>query len=157
MIAMVILGPFEFHGAIDAWTEYLCMNRLRDSLELSSLSRELLGYGSEWWLGEVVWPEGHNPDDNEGGVLPLTVAGKAVWGRDGDGVVGRKLVPHTDEAVAVFRRGQSRDARVWLEDYGWSRAPKFETAMGMINAALSTSGALKREAFRAFRARPVGH
>jgi hypothetical protein len=41
MIAMVILGPLEFHGAIDPWTEYLCMERLPDgSLELSSRSRE---------------------------------------------------------------------------------------------------------------------
>jgi hypothetical protein len=71
MIAMVILGPLEFHGAIDAWTEYLCMERLPDgSLELSSRSRELLGYGHDWWLGEVVWPAGHNPDENEDGVLP---------------------------------------------------------------------------------------
>jgi len=64
MIAMVILGPFEFHGAIDAWTEYLSMERLPDG---SLRSRELLGYGHDWWLGEVVWPAGHNPDENEGG------------------------------------------------------------------------------------------
>ena len=59
---MVILGPFEFHGAIDAWTEYLCMKRLTDgSFELSSRSRELLGYCGDWF-GEPVWPEGCSPD-----------------------------------------------------------------------------------------------
>ena len=137
---MVILGPFEFHGGMDAWSEYLCMERMPDgSLELSSRSRELLGYGVDWRLGEVVWQESYNPDENEGCDLPLTVAGKAVWVRDGHGVVGRKLVPHTDEAVAVFRPSQCRDARAWLEEYGWSRAPNFETAMEMINAALSTA------------------
>jgi|SRR5271166_1137149 len=145
MIDMVILGPLEFHGAIDAWTEYLCIERLTDgSLELSSRSRELLGYCGDWRLGEVVWPEGYSPDaddpDQDVDVLPLTVAGKLVWGRDRDGVVGHKLFPHSNDAVAVFRRGQSRDARVWLEDYGWSRAPSFEAAMEMINAALSTGG-----------------
>ena len=41
----VILGPLEFSGRIDAWTEYLCMERLADgSLELSSRAPELLGY-----------------------------------------------------------------------------------------------------------------
>jgi hypothetical protein len=25
MMAMVILGPSEFHGSLDAWDEYLCM------------------------------------------------------------------------------------------------------------------------------------
>ena len=134
---MVILGPLEFHGAIDAWTEYPCMRRLADgSLELSSRSRELLGY-ENWWLGEVVWPEGHDPDENEGGVLPLTVAGKHVLGRDGDGVVGRDLVLHSDEAVAAFCSGHRREARAWLEEYGWGRAPNFEAAMGHIRAALS--------------------
>jgi hypothetical protein len=39
MIAMVILGPLEFHGAIDPWTEYLCMERLPDgSLDWRSVS-----------------------------------------------------------------------------------------------------------------------
>jgi hypothetical protein len=133
---MVILGSLEFHGMIDAWTEYLCMEKLADgTVELSSRSRELLGY-NDWWLGEVVWPEGYNLDDNDGGVLPLTVAGKSVWGKDGDGIVGHDLVPHQDGAVAVFRSGQSADCRAWLEEYGWSRAPNFEAAMKKITETL---------------------
>jgi hypothetical protein len=138
----VILGPLEFSGAIDAWTEYLCMERLADgSLELSSRSKELLGYG-DWWDGEVVWPEGYNPDDpdTDEDVLPLTVGGKTVSGRDGDGIIGHELVPHNDDAVAVFRRGQSEDARVWLQRYGWSRTPNFEAAMEKIKNALSPDG-----------------
>jgi hypothetical protein len=94
-------------------------------LELSSRSNEVLGYG-DWWDGEVVWPEGYEPDANDHDkaedVLPLTVGGKTVRGRDGDAVVGEKLVPHYDYSVATFRPGQSADARVWLEDYGWSTA-----------------------------------
>lgn len=121
---------------IDAWTEYLCMERLSDgTVELSSRSRELLGY-DDWWLGAVVWPEWYNLDDNDGGVLPLSVAGKLVWGQDGDGIVGHDLVPHDDGAVAVFQPGRCQEARVWLEDYGWSRAPNFEAAMEKITEAL---------------------
>lgn len=135
----VILGPLEFSGAIDAWTEYLCIERLADgSLELSSRCNELLGYG-RWRDGEVVWPDGYNPDADED-VLPLTVGGKTVLGRDGDYIVGRKLVPRSDDAFAVFGPGQSEDARGWLEDYGWSRAPDFEAAMEKIKNALSVDG-----------------
>ena len=47
-------------------------------------------------------------------------------------MVGRELVPHTGEAVAVFRLGQSQEARLWLEDYG-STSPKVEAAMEKIN------------------------
>ena len=44
--------------------------------------------------------------------------------------------PAHDDAVAVFGPGQSEDARGWLEDYGWSRAPNFEAAMEKIKNAL---------------------
>jgi hypothetical protein len=89
---VVILGPLEFHGAIDAWAEYLCVERLADgSLELSSRSGELLGYSGDWF-GEPVWPEGCGPDVDED-VLSTTVGGKTILGRDRDGVVGHKLVP----------------------------------------------------------------
>src|SRR5271166_6050202 len=107
----MILGKREFHGLVDGSTEYLCAERRPGrSLELSSRSRELLGYSGEWF-GEPVWPEGEQ--DVDGVALPLTVDGKPVWGRDGDGVVGYQLAPHTDEAVAVFRPGQSQEARQW--------------------------------------------
>jgi hypothetical protein len=134
---MIILGPMEFYGRLDAWNEYLWRERLEDgSLEFSSRRRVLLGYENSWF-GEVVWPEGHNPDENEGDILPVTVDGTAVWGRDGGGVVGHQLVPYGDEAVRVFRPGESEDAQGWLEDYGWARAPNFEAAIEMIKDALS--------------------
>jgi hypothetical protein len=69
--------------------------------------------------------------------LPLTIGGKAVLGRNGDGVVGEALVPHSDDAVAVFRRGQYQQVRDWLEGYGWGKAPGFETAMRNIKSALA--------------------
>ena len=51
---MVMLGPLEFHGMIDAWTGYLCLKQLADGgVELSSRAREVLGYG-DWWLGDVL-------------------------------------------------------------------------------------------------------
>ena len=136
---MVILGPLEFRGMTDAWTEYLCIEQLADGgVELSSRSRELLGYG-DWWLGDVVWPDGYVPDQDNpdaDAVLPLTVAGKAVFGRDGDGIVGHELVPHSDDAVAVFRPEQSADARAWPEGYGWRRAPNFEAGMEKLTEIL---------------------
>ena len=56
MSDMVILGPLEFHGAIDAWLEYLCVERRADgSLELSSRSRELLGYSGDEM--ETAWSD----------------------------------------------------------------------------------------------------
>jgi hypothetical protein len=109
-------------------------------MQLTVHSRELLGYSGDWF-GEPVWPEGYSPysadlDANEE-VVPLAVGGKNVLGRDGDGVVGHDLVPHSDRAVAVFCPGQSRYARAWLEDYGWDRASNFEAEMRKITAALS--------------------
>jgi hypothetical protein len=92
----------------------------------------------------VVWPEGHNPDENEGGILPVTVDGTAVWGRDGSGIVGHEFVSYGDEAVAAFRPGEFEDALAWLEDYGWSRAPNFEVAMKKIKNALSADGNLSQ-------------
>ena len=35
-----------------------------------------------------------------------------------------------------YQPGRCQEARVWLEDYGWSRAPNFEAAMEKITEAL---------------------
>jgi hypothetical protein len=136
---MEILGSFRFSGFTDSWTEYLCLKRLpNDGVELSSRSYELIGYGSTWWDGEPVWPEGYDPDadDADQDVLPVSVGGKLVTGRDGDAIQGEKLVPHDDDAIVTFRQGEFEDALRWLEDRGWARAPNFEAMTKQIKDAL---------------------
>ena len=140
---MEILGSLEFSGFTDAWTEYLCLERLPDDgVELSSRSYELLGYGRTWWDGEPVWPEGYDPDaddanDADEGILPVSVGGKLVRGRDGDGTVGHELVPHDDDALVTFRHGEFEEALSWLEGYGWTKVPNFEAVAEKIKDALS--------------------
>jgi hypothetical protein len=123
-----VLLSGEFHGAVDAWTEHLCLEVRTDGrVELSSRSRELLmGYG--WEAGEVVWPEGYDPEHADNGVLPLSVGGKAVAGTSGDFIVGENLVPHVGGSTAVFDHGQTEDARSWLASYGWWGKPGIEDA-----------------------------
>ena len=134
--SMEILATKQFSGAIDAWREYLCLNRLPDgSLEISSRSRELLGYENEWF-GDPVWPEGYDLDGDDYDVLPVTVGGKRVLGRDGCGVVGEDLQPHTDDSVAVFRPGEIANAEEWLRGYGWGSCPDFETIMQRLREGL---------------------
>lgn len=135
-----VLLTAEFHGAMDTWTEYLCIQAFPNSqIELSSRSREaLMGYG--WSAGEIIWPESYDPDDEESegcDVVPVSVAGKPVIGRDGDFFVGETLLPHADDAVAIFSRGQANDARRWLKAYGWADKRGFAAAWETIEKALS--------------------
>src|SRR3954468_19774880 len=143
-MAYQVLLSEEFHGMTDAWTEHLCLEILADGrIELSSRSAEPLMAG-DWSAGEVEWPEGYDPDSDDGdddddGVLPLTVGGKLVAGRDGDFIVGEELQPHHDEVIAAFNPGEINAARVWLKDYGWAEKPGFERAWMTISETLSSS------------------
>lgn len=129
-----VLLTAEFHGAMDVWTEHLCVEVLPDRrVELSSRSAEPL-MGDGWEAGEVVWPDDYDPDDDEAGddVLPVSVGGKRVAGKDGDFIVGEELMPHSDDAVAIFDRGQVEEAREWLKAYGWADRPGFPKAWAAI-------------------------
>ena len=89
-----ILGSVEFSGCLDAWTECLCLKRLPDGgIELSSRRFVLLRYEGEWFGKPVVWPEGYDADvdDADQDVLPISVGGTLVRGRDGCGIVGNEL------------------------------------------------------------------
>ena len=128
----------EFHGSIDAWTEYLCLEILPDRrVTITSRSAEPL-MGGGWEAGEVVWPEGYDPENDDGDTLPISVGGKTVAGRDGDFLVGEELLPHSDDATVTFSPGQQAAARSWLENYGWSKRPGFREAWLEIEATLST-------------------
>lgn len=108
-------------------------------VELTSRSREPLA-------GAVVYPDSVVPDDDtEGEVLPLTIAGKPVWGRDGDFLVGEDMQPHSDDATAIFEGGESTSARDWLEAYGWSRKPGFAEAWSAIEAAIADQASRRGE------------
>ena len=91
-----------------------------------------------WAAGPVILPEGYDPDACvfEEEVLPLTVGGKAVAGRDGDFLVGENLEPHSDDAVITFEPEQAAAASAWLKEYGWSRQLGFAEAWRAIEAAL---------------------
>ena len=74
--------------SVDAWTEYLCLEILPDRrVAITSRSAEPL-MGKGWEAGEVVWPEGYDPENDDGDTLPISVGGKTVAGRDGDFLVG---------------------------------------------------------------------
>jgi hypothetical protein len=135
-----ILGSLEFSGRLDAWTECLCLKRLPDGgIELSSRRFVLLRYEGEWFGEPVVWPEGHDPDadDADQDVLPISVGGTLVRGRDGCGIVGNELLDPFHDAVATFGQGEFEEALSWLEDYGWTKAPNFEAMAKKIKDALS--------------------
>ncbi len=80
-----------------------------------------------------------------GGVQPLkgvaglrgpVVGGKRVLGRDGCGVVGQDLLPHSDDSVAVFDPGKVAEAEHWLRSYGWGSCPDFEMIMRRLREGL---------------------
>ena len=69
-----VLLSAQFHGSMDAWTEHLCLETVSDGrIELSSRSPEVL-MSPDWADGDVIWPEGYDPESDDGSdVLPLTV------------------------------------------------------------------------------------
>jgi hypothetical protein len=132
-----VLLESEFHGATDVWTEYLCLEVLPDLRVVITSRSAVLLMGEGWEAGEIVWPEGYDPENDNGDTLPISVGGKAVAGRDGDFLVGEELLPHSDDATAMFIPGQQAAAQSWLEKYGWSQRPGFRETWLEIEATLA--------------------
>jgi hypothetical protein len=122
---MQVLAEAEFNGAVDCWTEFLCLQQSPDdTITLSSCSRTVLA-------------EAHDYSNEEGEIeLPEHINGERVWGIDGDFVVGEQLVPHSDDAVIVLSRGNVEEARAWLEERGWHDRAQFPAAWAVIEEAM---------------------
>ena len=128
-MAFAIRGFKEFgepaRKAIDCWTEHLCLERHEDgSITLSIRSHKILA-------------EAHDYMDEDGErQLPDSINGKAVYGVEGDYVLGDDLLVRDDESEVNLRRGKLKEARDWLENRGWVQQPEFDEAWLAIRAAL---------------------
>jgi hypothetical protein len=117
-----ILLSGEFYGAVDTWTEYLCLARNPDgSITLTSRARQILAEAGRY---------------KERGWLPATIRRKEVWGYDGDYVVGQRLLPHDGDAELTVSRNQFDVAAGWLTGRKWDRQPEFGEAWASIRSAL---------------------
>lgn len=79
--------------------------------------------GEGWEAGEVVWPEGYDPENDDGDTLPISVGGKTVAARDGDFLVGEELLPHSDNADGNVQQTAGRCSilagKLWLVGTAW--------------------------------------
>ena len=92
-----VLLSGEFYGAVDSWTEYLCVARNPDgSITLTSRARQILAEAGRY---------------KERGWLPETIRRKDVWGYDGDYVVGQRLLPHDGDAELTVSRNHPPGTR----------------------------------------------
>jgi hypothetical protein len=120
-----ILLSGEFYGAIDSWTEFLCLERHLDgTITLSSRGHQILGETMPY-------------SDEDGNLsLPPILNGQVVGGHEGDYVIGTELVPHGQGAEVTISVEQIEFAVRWLEDRGWNRMPGCGAAWCRIQAAL---------------------
>ena len=121
-----ILLMAEFDGAIDTWSEFLCIQRNDGgTITLSSRSRPILAEVSAY-------------EDDDGKVtLPETIDGERVDGCEGGYVVGEELLLVDDEAEITLPAGSLGDAEAWLAGRGWDKNADYQTAWLGIATALS--------------------
>jgi len=142
-----VIGEFECANMVSSWTEYLCMEMHPDgSVTLTSKGPVVLGgYGD--LDGEVVWPEGYEPEDDEEydpeageddeRPLPVSIGGKEVVSYNEGMYFGSELVPSYDDSMATFKQGESQEARKWvLEYYAGAFAEVDESVLKIIDEAL---------------------
>jgi hypothetical protein len=121
-----ILLMAEFSGILDAWSEFLCIERNADgTVTLSSRSHPALAEVAKFM-------------DDEGEVhLPEAIDGVRVGGYEGDYVVGEDLLPNGDEAEITLPVGAETEAKEWLAERGWDKKEGYETAWRQISSVLS--------------------
>jgi hypothetical protein len=126
-----VLTAGDFYGSVDRWTEYLCLARNADgSITLSSRSREILAEA---------------PRYRERGWLPTAIRRRAVWGLDGDYVVGTRLLLHDGDAEITLRQNQFDVAAEWLIRRKWHLQHQFGRAWARIRSALYAPGFFNAE------------
>jgi hypothetical protein len=117
-----VLITGDFYGSVDSWTEYLCLARNADgSITLSSRSREILAEAARCRQRDV---------------LPARIGRKAVWGFDGDYVVGKRLLLHDADAEITVSQHQFDVAAEWLIRRKWNLQHQFGRAWARIRSAL---------------------
>lgn len=140
---LIVLLSRAVSTPADSWTEHLCLQCIDGrGIELSIRAQEVLADLSAL-EGDVVWPEGCDPGachevDADNDLLPLSIDGKRVWGRDGDVLLGRELVPITDTTSARFALGEIEAAQTWLERADWQRVQGYDAAWLKISEAIAT-------------------
>ena len=76
--------------------------------------------------------------DDEGEViLPETIDGQRVGGREGDYVVGEELLPIDDDAEITLRASAEAKARKWLAVRRWDKKAGYKMAWTESAVALS--------------------
>lgn len=137
-----VIATAHFSTMASSWTEYLCMEVCPDGrVELSSQGHEVLGYG-DWFDGEVVWPEGFDPekyDPEEGGDMPLpvSVGGQKIIQMEDGAYLGEGMRPHSDDSTTTFQPGEVEEAREWLASYYKdAHIDDFPTAWAKVEEAL---------------------
>jgi hypothetical protein len=122
-----ILISAEFSGALDIWTEYLCVQRHRNgSITLSSRSSEILAEACDY----------QDEDGNED--LPALINGKKVCCIAGDYVLGEELLPHDDDAIVTVARGGTKEAKSWLAERGWQKKKGYDQVWARIEGMLTS-------------------
>jgi len=111
--SITVIGTRKRRAAmVSTWTEYLCIRKVGEQIELSIRMYEGIG---EYY-------EGYPRQENRAEVpLPKQIGGKAVMGVDVDAevVFGGELTCISDDQCALFERDDLNGAQLWLDNDGW--------------------------------------
>ena len=111
--SITVIGTRKRRAAmVSTWTEYLCIRKVGEQIELSIRMYEGIGEYYE------EYPRQENRDEVP---LPKQIGGKAVIGVDIDAevVFGGELTCISDDQCALFERDDLNGAELWLDNDGW--------------------------------------